>query len=91
MKKMTVCLTCFRSRLVSNSGRINSIAAPVVPMKLARTAPAARNAQFTKGWAGRSPSIRMPPLIVYKLNRRTMNGMYSFRIAWSNTSPVRLR
>ncbi len=74
MKKTTVCLTCFRSRLVSSSGRINSIAAPVVPMKLAKTAPAARNAQLTKGWAGRSPSIRMPPLMVYKLNRRTMNG-----------------
>ena len=88
MKKTTVCWTCFRSRLVSSSGRINSIAAPVVPMKLASTAPAARNAQFVNGWAGRSPSMRMPPLIVYRLNSRTMNGMYSPRIALASTSPV---
>ncbi len=35
MKKTTVCWTCFRSRLVSRSGRTSNIAAPVVPIRLA--------------------------------------------------------
>ena len=29
---------------------------------------------LVSGWAGRSPSMRMPPLIVYRLNSSTMNG-----------------
>ena len=55
IKKMTVCLTYFRSRLVCSRGRINNIAAPVVPMKLAMPAPTARKMVLVRGWAGRSP------------------------------------
>jgi len=40
------------------------MAAPVVPMKLASTDPAARKAVLVIGWAGRSPRSSMPPLIV---------------------------
>ena len=36
-------------------------------------------------WAGRSPSMRMPPLIVYRLNSSTMNGTYSSSIALAST------
>ena len=31
-------------------------------------------AEFVSGWAGKSPSMRMPPLIVYRQNSRMMNG-----------------
>ena len=49
MKKTIVWATCFRSRLVSSSGRISSMAAPVVPIKLASTAPTARKAVLVRG------------------------------------------
>lgn len=77
IKNTTVCATCFRSLLVSKSGRIKSIAAPVVPMKLARRPPLIINVALVSECAGRSPWMRMPPLIVYRLNNSTMNGMYS--------------
>ena len=41
MKKTTTCATCLRLSLARISGRISSIDAPVVPMKLASTAPMA--------------------------------------------------
>ena len=40
------------------------MAAPVVPMKLAKPPPAAMIAEFVSGWAFKSPLMRMPPLIV---------------------------
>ena len=42
----------------------SGMAAPVVPMKLASSPPAAMKAVLVNGWAGRSPSMRIPPLIV---------------------------
>ena len=39
-------------------------------------------AVFVSGWAGKSPAMRMPPLIVYRLNSSTMNGMYSSANVW---------
>jgi hypothetical protein len=42
---------------------MSSIAAPVVPMKLAASAPIPRNAVLTLGVATRSPSIRTPPVM----------------------------
>ena len=49
MKKTTVCLTCLRSRLVSSKGRISSMAAPVVPIRLANTEPMAMNVVLVTG------------------------------------------
>ena len=43
-------------------------------------APDGQKGRFVSGWAGRSPAMRMPPLIVYRLNSSTMNGMYSLCI-----------
>ena len=63
MKNTTVWATILRSRLVSRSGRTSSMAAPVVPMKLAARAPMPRNAVLTFGVATRSPSILTPPVI----------------------------
>ncbi|MEY3286521.1 MAG: hypothetical protein RL500_1251 [Pseudomonadota bacterium] len=39
MKKTTTCATCLRLSLARISGLINSIEAPVVPIRLASTAP----------------------------------------------------
>ena len=88
MNMTTVCLTCFRSALVSSKGRIKSIAAPVVPIRLASTAPAARKSVLVNGWAGRSPSMRIPPVIVYKLKSKIMNGKYSLSMALESTVPA---
>ena len=68
------------------------MAAPVVPMRLARTAPTARRkAVLVRGWAGRSPAMRMPPLIVYRLNSKRMKGPYSPKTARNSTSPARAK
>ena len=56
MKKITVCWTCLRSRLVSSSGRIRSMAAPVVPMKLAKQAPAGEE-RAVRQWMGRQIAL----------------------------------
>jgi len=53
------------------------MAAPVVPMKLASRPPAAMNAELVSACAGRSPWMRIPPLIVYRLNNSMIKGMYS--------------
>ena len=63
MKKITVCLTRVRSRLVCSSGRISSMDAPVVPMNEAITAPNARKVVLVSGVASRSPRRRIPPEI----------------------------
>lgn len=49
MKNTTTCTWCLRLSLARSSGRISSIEAPVVPMKLASTAPIARMAVFSPG------------------------------------------
>src|SRR2546427_752367 len=53
MKKMTVCLTRVRSRLVWRSARIRSIDAPVAPMHDASREPGTRNAECTTGGGAR--------------------------------------
>jgi hypothetical protein len=60
MKKITVCLTRVRSRLVCRSGRISSIEAPVVPMIEASTAPTPRKTTLAEGVATRLPRRRRP-------------------------------
>jgi len=61
MKKTTVWVTCSRSRFVCRRARTITMEAPVVPMREARAAPAARKAQLTSGVASRSPRSRIPP------------------------------
>ena len=63
MKKITVCVTRWRSRFVWSSGRISNKDAPVVPIHEASAAPSARKAVFVTGVASRSPRSRMPPEI----------------------------
>ncbi len=51
---------------------MSSMEAPVVPMREARSEPAARKAVFTAGRASRSPSSITPPEITNRLPSRTM-------------------
>ena len=56
MKKTTVCRTCWRSRLVWSNGRIRTIEAPVVPMRLASTDPDGEERGIhRREWRTRSP------------------------------------
>jgi len=80
MRKMTVCLMCVRSALARSTGRMRSIAAPVVPMKLASTAPTARKRMLLRGVASGSPVTYTPPEIVNSAASSRMNEMYSCRV-----------
>ena len=60
---------------------MSSIAAPVVPIKLARIVPIAIIVVLTIGDALRSPEMRIPPAMVNRANRRTINGTKSLKNA----------
>ncbi len=49
MKKTTICALALRGLLARNSGRINNTEAPVVPIKLAITAPIPMIAVLERG------------------------------------------
>ena len=51
------------------------MAAPVVPIKEATTAPTARNKVFTEGVASISPVRTISPVITYKEPIRIMKGI----------------
>src|SRR5699024_7267750 len=74
-----------RCALVARMGRISSIAAPVVPMKLASSPPTARKAVLVRGVAARSPRRTIPPDTVNSASSSTMNCTYSMR-AWATSS-----
>ena len=61
------------------SGRISSIAAPVVPMKLASTVPIRRMRVFKPGLPTSFPFSRIPPAMVNSANSSAMKGMNSSR------------
>ncbi|MCY1235244.1 hypothetical protein D9M72_478520 [compost metagenome] len=64
MKNTTTCATCRRLSLARSSGRISSMAAPVVPMKLASTVPSARMPVLSPGVPCRLPRTQMPPATI---------------------------
>ena len=55
MKKTTTWATLLRRALARNSGRISSIDAPVVPIKLPRQAPNPRNMVLSSGEPCKAP------------------------------------
>jgi hypothetical protein len=63
----------WRSLFVWRSARMSSMLAPVVPMKLARTAPARRKEVLTRGVARRSPRRTIPPEMMNSVERRIRN------------------
>lgn len=75
--KITVCTLIFRSLLIFSSGRISSIAAPVVPMKDAITPPIASTMVLFFGVGRMSPFRKSPPETTKSANSSMMNCTYS--------------
>ena len=75
MGKTTEWTRYLRWALARSRGRISSMAAPVVPIQLARTVPTASRRVFTTGVPTREPLRRTPPATVNSANNRTMKGM----------------
>ena len=88
MKNTTTCAWWRRLSLARISGRISSIEAPVVPMRLASTAPIARIAVLSPGAPCRLPRMWMPPATVNSAVSRMMNGMYSASSACTSCAPA---
>ena len=75
MKNTMVCTLWARRALARITGRISSMAAPVVPTHDAMRVPISRNTVFSPGVPLKEPRIRMPPATVNRAQSRMMNGM----------------
>lgn len=87
--KTTVCTRSLRSLLMLSSGRINSIAAPVVPMNEARPAPMANATVLLRGVARMSPDMKKPPATTNRANSSEMNWTYSTNVWNTVVGPSR--
>lgn len=67
----------FRWALARKSGRMSSMAAPVVPVQLARAVPRSSIPVLTAGRPTRVPVRQMPPEMVKSARSKIMNGTYS--------------
>ena len=77
IKNTTICTLCFLSLFALRSGLIRSIAAPVVPIQLAKTVPRKMIPAFTIGVPTKEPVNCTPPEIVNKAKSKIINGIYS--------------
>ena len=75
MKKQMMWAFFTRSRLARRTGRIITMAAPVVPTHEARTVPISSMTVLTAGVPRREPLSTMPPEIVNSPQSRMMKGM----------------
>jgi len=74
MNKRTMWARRRRQALARMSGRIKSMAAPVVPVRLASPVPSAKNPTLKVGLPLKLPRTRIPPVTVYSAQRRMMKG-----------------
>ena len=88
IKKTTVCTLYLRFWFARIRGRINNIAAPVVPIQLASSVPIKIINTLTMGFPTRLPLSRTPPEIVNNANNRIINGTYSKRPTWRTSYKV---
>ena len=88
MKKTKTWVLCRRSPLARISGRISSMAAPVVPSRLAASVPRPSRARLVAGVPTRLPAMRMPPDTVNSATSRMMKGRYSCAIVPSSAVPT---
>ena len=88
IKKTMIWTFCFRYILARIKGRINNIAAPVVPIQLAKTVPIRIIAVFTTGVPTNDPLSCTPPDIVNNANSRIIKGIYSNKPTCSNSYRV---
>ena len=73
--KNTMTWTFFcRQALALMTGRIMSMAAPVVPTQLARTVPMSRRRALILGVPAKVPLTAMPPATTNRPKRRTIKG-----------------
>ena len=91
IKKTITCTLCWRCLFARIKGRINNIAAPVVPIQLAKTVPTKIIITFTIGLPTSVPVKHIPPDIVKSDSNKIMKGKYSRRPTWSNSYPVTFR
>ncbi len=75
--KKTTWNALIRTLFIRIHGRISTIEAPVVPMKLAATAPTARKTTFASGVAPPLTLRWIPPATTKREPIRAMNEMYS--------------
>ena len=87
MKKITMCDFRRRLLLARSSGRISNTAAPVVPSRLARTAPRPSMPVFTSGVPASDPRMWMPPAITNSAAMTMMNAAYSPSFSPSTARP----
>ncbi len=88
MKNTTMCALCLRLSLARIKGRIISMEAPVVPMKLASTAPMSNKPALSAGLPWRLPRMKIPPATVNSAVSRMMKGMYSATNACTRLIPA---
>ena len=75
MKNTITWTLCSRCLLALINGRINNIAAPVVPIQLAKIVPIKIMIEFNSGVPTSEPFKRIPPEIVNKASKSIINGM----------------
>ena len=80
IKKTIVCTLYCRFALARMSGLINNMAAPVVPIQLAKNVPTNMITKLVTGLPTSVPVNRTPPEIVNNANKRIMNGRYSNKV-----------
>ena len=80
MKNTTTWALFCRGAFALSSGRMSSTLAPVVPMKLAMTAPSAMTIVLTIGVPASEPCTYMPPLMMNSEPSRMMNETYSIAL-----------
>ena len=77
MKKTIKCVRFLRRAFARIYGRMSSMDAPVVPIRLAITAPTVRYAVLTNGVPAQEPRILIPPEITNNAVKSAMNEKYS--------------
>ncbi len=87
MKKITMWVRWTREAFARSSGRMSRTEAPVVPIRLASTAPTRRTKVLRSGVPEREPPMWMPPVTMNSDPRRHMKAMYSSAFSSSSWTP----
>ena len=75
MKKMTMCALYLRHSLARSSGRMSSMAEPVVPIQLESSVPTTSMRTLLRVVPAMRPFTAMPPVTTNRPKSSTINGM----------------
>ena len=75
IKKTSICVLYFLFAFALNKGRINNVAAPVVPINPESKLPKNKKLTLNIGPFARGKSIKIPPETIYKADIKIMNGI----------------